>query len=77
MKVDKQQLMNDHKEMNLFRSILNPDTYANPQEIITIYVTEGDNDRPVTTLRPTVAGLINLIMGSMHQLEKHTPKKES
>ena len=77
MKVSKKQLMDDNKEMNLFRFILDPDTYANPQEIITIYVTEGDNERPVTTLRPTVAGLISLIRGSMHQLEKHTPKKES
>jgi len=77
MRVSKRQLMADHKEMNLFRFILNPDTYANPQEIITIYVTEGDDDRPVTTLRPTVGGLIALIRGSMHQLEKHTLKKEA
>ena len=77
MKVRKQQLMDDHKVMNWFRLILNPNSYANPEERLSIPITAGDDNKLEYLFKPTVAGLIAFIRGSMHYLEKHTPKKES
>ena len=75
MKVDKKQLMLDHKEMNYFRLLLNEETYSNPQKVIQIEL-NGDEYKPVV-IKSTILGLIGLIRMSFHVLEGHTEKRSA
>ena len=76
IKISKQQLKDDHKQMNWFRHLLDPDSYANPEEKLSIPIT-SDGEKLEYHFKPSVRGLINFIRASMHHLEMHTDFKES